>query len=341
MTIPTRMIGSLKVSALGLGCMGMSSGYGDADEAGSLTTLNEAIDRGCSFLDTSDVYGPHTNERLIANVLRDRREHIVIATKFGLASARAEDGSRRSPRGDAAYVAEACDDSLARLGVDHIDLYYLHRADPDVPIEETVGAMAALVTAGKVGHLGLSEVQPETLRRAVAVHPIDALQSEWSLWTREIEVDVLAAARELNIGIVPFSPLGRGALTGAISPDTSFGEGDMRSRMARYQGDELRQNLRSVDELVAMAADLRCTAAQLALAWVLAQGSDVVPIPGTRRVERLRENLGALDVCLGDSERDRLSQLFPMDAIAGTRHPAGRPLASGLTPIGRAGEDTR
>ena len=342
MTIPTRTIGSLEVSALGLGCMGMSAGYGQADDAGSLATLNEAIDVGCNFLDTSDVYGPHTNEQLIAAVLRDRRDQVVIATKFGLASPPAADGSRRSPRGDAAYVASACDDSLARLGVDHIDLYYLHRADPDVPIEETVGAMAALVAAGKVGHLGLSEVQPETLRRAVAVHPIAALQSEWSLWTREIEVEVLAAARELNVGIVPFSPLGRGALTGAISTDTSFGDGDMRSRMARYQGDQLKLNLRSVDALVAMASDLRCTAAQLALAWVLAQGADVVPIPGTRRVERLRENLGALEVRLGDSELAQLAELFPIDAIAGTRHPAGRPLASGLTPAREAGnEDAR
>ena len=258
-----------------------------------------------------------------------------MATKFGLAAPANDDGSRRSPRGDAPYVASACDDSLARLGVDCIDLYYLHRADPQVPIEETVGAMADLVRAGKVRHLGLSEVQPETLARAVAVHPIAALQSEWSLWTRDIENDVLAAARSLNVGIVPFSPLGRGALTGALTADTTFGAGDMRSRMARYQGDELRQNLQSVAALAALAGDLHCTTAQLALAWVLAQGADVVPIPGTRRIERLRENLGALDVRLGAAELSRLSELFPADAIAGTRHPAGRPLASGLTPPAR------
>jgi aryl-alcohol dehydrogenase-like predicted oxidoreductase len=326
------MLGGLEVSALGLGCMGMSSGYGEFDDVQSLATLNGALDRGCTFWDTSDAYGPHANEVLIGQVLATRRSEVVLATKFGLASAPLADGTRRFPRGDGPYVAEACNDSLARLGTDHIDLYYLHRADPDVPIEETVGAMAELVHAGKVRYLGLSECQPETLRRASAVHPITALQSEWSLWTREIESDVLSAARELNIGIVPFSPLGRGALTGAFVAGQTFDAKDMRSRMDRYQGENLAQNLSSVEHLVAMAGDLGCTPAQLALAWVLAQGGDVAPIPGTRKLSRLEENLGALDIQLGTAELNRLGELFPADLITGTRHPAGKPLSSGLTP---------
>lgn len=332
MTIPTRTIGGLEVSALGLGCMGMSFAYGTSDEAENLATLHHALDRGCSFLDTADAYGPHANERLIGQVLATRRADVVIATKFALAPPPLPDGTTRRPRADGPYVAEACDASLARLGVDVIDLYYCHRADPEVPIEETVGAMGELVTAGKVRYLGLSECQPETLRRAVAVHPIAALQSEWSLWSREIEDEVLATARELGIGIVPFSPLGRGALTGAFSATTEFAEGDMRGRMARYQGDNLAKNLAPVAGLAALAGDLGCTPAQLALAWVLAQGDDVVPIPGTRKVSRLDENLGALDVVLGEPERARLEELFPPELVVGTRHPAGRPIASGLTP---------
>ena len=288
MNFPTRMLGDgLQVSALGLGCMGMSSGYGSFDDTESLATLHGAIDRGCTFWDTSDAYGPHTNERLIGQILATRRDEVVIATKFGLASPLSADGSRRMPRGDAAYVVEACEGSLQRLGIDTIDLYYLHRADPDVPIEETVGAMASLVTAGKVRHLGLSECQPETLRRAVAVHPIAALQSEWSLWTREIENSVLVAARECGIGLVPFSPLGRGALTGTFTVDATFEKGDMRGRMERYQGEHLAHNLTSVEHLRSMAGDLGCTPSQLALAWVLAQGDDIVPIPGTRKLTRV------------------------------------------------------
>ncbi len=332
MTVPTRMLGGLEVSALGLGCMGMSFAYGDSDETENLSTLHHSLDRGCGFLDTSDAYGPHENERLIAKVAATRRDEMVIATKFGLAAPAAADGTRRIPRGDGPYVAEACEGSLQRLGVDVIDLYYLHRADPEVPIEETVGAMAELVHAGKVRYLGLSECQPETLRRASAVHPIAALQSEWSLWTREIEESVVGVARELGIGLVPFSPLGRGALTGTFGAETTFAANDTRSRMARYQGDNLAQNLSSVEHLRAMAADLGCTPAQLALAWVLAQGNDTVPIPGTRRIERLDENLGALDVVLGAAELTRLAELFPAELVVGTRHPAGRPLASGLTP---------
>ncbi len=330
--LPTRRIGELEVGALGLGCMGMSSGYGDFDDAESLATLHGALDRGCTFWDTSDAYGPYLNEQLISRVLATRRDEVVLATKFGLASPPDADGTRRIPRGDAAYVVEACDGSLQRLGTDHIDLYYLHRADPLVPIEETVGAMASLVAAGKVRHLGLSECRPETLRRAVAVHPIAALQSEWSLWTREIEGEVLATARELGIGLVPFSPLGRGALTGAMAAEATFGANDMRSRMERYQGDNLVRNLSTVDRLRAMSGDLGCTPAQLALAWVLAQGDDVVPIPGTRKLGRLDENLAALDVGLGADDLRRLEELFPAELVTGTRHPAGRPLASGLTP---------
>ena len=332
MMISSRSIGGLEVSALGLGCMGMSSGYGAFDDKESLATLHGAIDRGCTFWDTSDAYGPHDNERLIAQVLQTRRDNVVLATKFGLAPPEEPDGTTRRPRGDAAYVAEACEGSLRRLGVNCIDLYYLHRADPLIPIEETVGAMADLVHTGKVRYLGLSECAPETLRRACAVHPIAALQSEWSLWTREIEDNVLAVARDLGIGIVPFSPLGRGALTGTLAADATFSSNDMRSRMARYQGDALAQNLTSVEHLRAMALDLGCTAAQLALAWILAQGQDVAPIPGTRKLARLDENLGALDVRLGSAELDRLAELFPPNLVAGTRHPAGRPLASGLTP---------
>ncbi len=331
-TVPTRMLGTLEVSALGLGCMGMSSGYGTFDDAESLATLHGAIDRGCTFWDTSDAYGPHENERLIGAVLATRRDEVVLATKFGLASPPDADGSRRMPRGDAAYVVEACDASLQRLGIETIVLYFLDRSDRAVPIEETVGAMASLVAAGKVRHLGLSECQPETLRRASAVHPIAALQSEWSLWTREIEDAVLDAARACNIGLVPFSPLGRGALTGTFSTDITFEKNDMRNRMERYQGEILARNLSSVEHLRAMAGDLGCTPGQLALAWVLSQGDDVVPIPGTRKLSRLEENLGALDVVLGSAEIDRLEELFPPDLVTGTRHPAGRPLASGLTP---------
>ena len=332
MTIPTRTLGGLEVSALGLGCMGMSFAYGPSDEAECLATLHHSLDRGCTFLDTADAYGPHDNERLIGKILATRRDEVVIATKFGLAPTPMPDGSTRRPRGDGPYVAEACDGSLQRLGVDRIDLYYLHRADPEVPIEETVGAMAELVHAGKVRYLGLSEVAPETLRRAAAVHPIAALQSEWSLWERELEGDVLTTARELGIGIVPFSPLGRGALTGTIAADAAFAADDIRSHMARYQGENLATNLARVDEVRAVAAELGCTPAQLALAWVLAQGDDVVPIPGTRRIARLDENLGAVDVRLGAAELARLGEIFGTETLAGTRHPAGRPLSSGLTP---------
>jgi aryl-alcohol dehydrogenase-like predicted oxidoreductase len=328
----TRMLGELEVSALGLGCMGMSSGYGEFDDTESLATLYGALDLGCTFWDTSDAYGPHTNERLIGQVLATRRAEVVLATKFGLASAPQADGTRRFPRGDGPYVAEACDDSLVRLGTDYIDLYYLHRADPDVPIEETVGAMGELVTAGKVRYIGLSECQPDTLRRASAVHPITALQSEWSLWTRELEGEIVSVCRELNIGLVPFSPLGRGALTGTFAANQTFSATDMRSRMDRYQGDNLAQNLSTVEHLAAIAGELGCTSTQLALAWVLAQGGDVAPIPGTRKLTRLTENMGALDVQLSTAELARLDELFPASLITGTRHPAGKPLASGLTP---------
>lgn len=332
MTIPKRTIGGLEVSAVGLGCMGMSQAYGIPDDTESLATLHRALDLGCSFWDTSDAYGPHANERLLGQVLATRRDDVVLATKFGLASPPEADGSRRVPRCDAAYVAEACDGSLERLGVDVIDLYYCHRADPLVPIEETVGAMAELVVAGKVRYLGLSECQPDTLRRAAAVHPIAALQSEWSLWTRDLEDEIVGVCRELGIGLVPFSPLGRGALTGTLPADGAFGPGDFRAGMERYQGENLAKNLATVEALKALASDLGCTPGQLAIAWVLAQGDDVVPIPGTKKVSRLEENLGACGVTLGDAELARLAELFPGDAIAGTRFPFNRAVASGFTP---------
>lgn len=334
MTAPTRQLGTsgLHVSALGLGCMGMSQSYGTPDDAASHRTLHRAIELGISFWDTADVYGPHTNERLLGPVVRQYRDQVVLATKFGLAAPPLADGTRRFPRADGPYVAEACEASLQRLGVDHIDLYYLHRADPLVPIEETVGAMAALVTAGKVRFLGLSEVAADTLRRAVAVHPIAALQSEWSLWTRDVEPEILPVARELGVGLVPFSPLGRGFFTSAVTSPDDFPEGDVRRTMDRYQGEAFTANRRLMQPLFDLAADLGCTPAQLALAWVLAQGDDVVPIPGTKRPERLEENAAALDVSLSAEQLAVLSGLAAGGAM-GTRHPQGRPLSSGSTPL--------
>lgn len=333
MTTPTRQLGSsgLHVSALGLGCMGMSQSYGTTDDAASVRTLNHAVEIGVTFWDTADVYGPHTNEELLGPVVRQHRDQVVLATKFGLASPPDADGRRRFPRGDAAYVAEACDASLARLGIDHIDLYYLHRADPLIPIEETVGAMAELVRGGKVRYLGLSEVAADTLRRAVAVHPIAALQSEWSLWTREVEDEVLPAARELGVGIVPFSPLGRGFFTGSLTSPEQFPEGDLRRGMDRYQGEAFEANRVLLAPLFELATELGCTPAQLALAWVLAQGEDVVPIPGTKRAERLDENAAALNLTLSAEQLARLAGIGS-GGVAGTRHPHGRPLSSGSTP---------
>jgi aryl-alcohol dehydrogenase-like predicted oxidoreductase len=310
------------VSALGLGCMGMSEFYGAHSDAESIATLHHALERGVTFFDTADMYGPYTNEQLLGRALKGRRAQAFIATKFGFVrdphnpDARAVDGTP-------ARVAQACEDSLGRLGVEHIDLYYLHRADPQVPIEDTVGAMGELVRAGKVRHLGLSEVSPQTLERAHAVHPITALQSEYSLWTRDPEDGVLDACQRLGIGFVPYSPLGRGFLTGAIKTPDDFAADDYRRMNPRFQGENFTRNLALVEKVKTLAADKGCSAAQLALAWVLAQAEHIVPIPGTRRLRNLDENLGALEVHLSDDELVEIDAVFPAGVSAGARYPEG------------------
>lgn len=318
MSIPTRHLGALETSAEGLGCMGMSAFYGAFDDAESTATLNRALDLGVTLLDTADMYGPHTNERLLAGVLATRRAEVVIATKFG--NVVNADGSR-SVNGTPEYVHSACDASLARLGVDHIDLYYQHRVDPATPIEETIGAMAELVTAGKVRHLGMSEAGADTLRRAVAVHPIAALQSEWSLWSRDIEAEIVPTARELGIGIVPYSPLGRGFLTGTIIRPEDLDDGDFRKVNPRFAAEAFEANMGVVRGVELLAKDKGITAAQLALAWVLSRGPDVVPIPGTRNAGRLEENVGAVAVELSVSDLARIEALAPADAFTGARYP--------------------
>ncbi|MFJ5801157.1 aldo/keto reductase [Streptomyces decoyicus] len=315
--IPTRHLGELVVSAQGLGCMGMSHGYGESDDAQSVATINRALDLGVSLLDTSDFYGAGHNEELIGRAIAGRRDEVVLATKFGFANRL---GQPTAIRGDAAYVREACDASLRRLGVDHIDLYYQHRVDPDIPIEETVGAMAELVAAGKVRHLGLSEASAATLRRAHAVHPIAALQSEWSLWTRDLEQEIAPVCRELGIGLVPFSPLGRGFLTGRYTSVEGLPESDVRRSQPRFADGNLEQNLAIVDRLNALAAEKGVSAGQLALAWVQYRGDDVVPIPGTRREKYLEENLGALAVELTAEELAAIDAAAPAGRIAGTRY---------------------
>jgi aryl-alcohol dehydrogenase-like predicted oxidoreductase len=327
MTTPLapRRLGSgadaLTVSGVGLGCMGMSQSYGAADEAESVATIHRALDLGVCFLDTAldtaDVYGDGHNETLVGRAIADHPDEVVLATKFGLAR---DDGSMRT-NGHPDYVRAACDASLLRLGVDHIDLYYQHRVDRTVPIEDTVGAMAGLVAAGKVRHLGLSEASAATLERAVAVHPIAALQSEWSLWTRDLEGEVVGAARRFGVGIVPFSPLGRGFLTGAITSPDDFDEDDFRRGNPRFQGENFTANLRVVDEVRSIAAEKGCTPGQLALAWVLAQGPDVVPIPGTKRRTYLEENVAALDLELTSEDLARLEAALPVGVAAGGRYP--------------------
>ncbi|MDT0460348.1 aldo/keto reductase [Streptomyces sp. DSM 41527] len=317
MNIPSRRLGELVVSAQGLGCMGMSHGYGASDDTQSIATVNRALDLGVSLLDTSDFYGAGHNEELIGRAIAGRRDEVVLATKFGFANRL---GEPTAIRGDAAYVREACDASLRRLGVDHIDLYYQHRVDPDVPIEETVGAMAELVAAGKVRHLGLSEASAATLRRAHAVHPIAALQSEWSLWTRDLEQEIAPVCRELGIGLVPFSPLGRGFLTGRYTSVEGLPESDLRRSQPRFADGNLEQNLAIVEQLDALAAQKGVSAGQLALAWVQHRGDDVVPIPGTRRVKYLEENLGALAVELTAEELAAIDAAAPAARIAGTRY---------------------
>jgi aryl-alcohol dehydrogenase-like predicted oxidoreductase len=315
----TSRLGPLSVSALGLGCMGMSEFYGPGDEQESLATIGRALDLGVTLLDTADMYGPFTNEQLVGRAVAGRRDDVVLATKFG--NERREDGSFVGINGRPEYVRAACDASLARLGVDTIDLYYQHRVDRTVPIEDTVGAMAELVQAGKVRHLGLSEASAETVRRAHAVHPIAALQTEWSLWERSPEVDVLPTTRELGIGFVPYSPLGRGFLTGRFSSPDDFPEGDFRRHNPRFQGENFSRNLELVDRVRTLADEKGCTPAQLALAWLVAQGEDVVPIPGTTRRSRLEENVGAVDVQLGEDDLRRLDELAPLGSAAGDRYP--------------------
>jgi aryl-alcohol dehydrogenase-like predicted oxidoreductase len=299
--------------------MGMSEFYGPGNEAESIRTIHRALALGINFLDTADIYGLGGNEELVGKALRDRREQAVLATKFG--NVRGKDGSWLGVNGKPDYVRSRCDTSLRRLGVDVIDLYYQHRVDPETPIEETVGAMADLVRQGKVRYLGLSEAAPETIRRACAVHPITALQTEYSLWTRDPEPEVLPTCRENNIAFVAYSPLGRGALTGAIRRLDDLAEGDYRRGSPRFSGNNLSRNLFLVDRLTEMAAEKKCRPAQLALAWLLARGEDIFPIPGTKHINRLEENIGALEVPLTHQEVARLDAAFPAGAAAGARYP--------------------
>ena len=316
----TRRLGqNLEVSALGLGCMGMSEFYGTADEGEAIATIHRAIELGVTFLDTADMYGPFTNERLVGRAIADRRDQVVLATKFG--NERNEDGSWVGINGRPEYVHKACDASLERLGVDYIDLYYQHRVDNKTPIEETVGAMKELVEAGKVRHLGLSEAAPETIRRAHSVHPITALQTEYSLWERTPEDTILPTTRELGIGFVPYSPLGRGFLSGQITSIDDLAADDFRRRGPRFQGENFQKNLDLVEKVREIANEKDVTASQLALAWVLSRGEDIVPIPGTKRVKYLEENVGAVDVELTDEDRRGLDEAFPQGVAAGDRYP--------------------
>lgn len=308
-----------RVSALGLGCMGMSTSYGERDEAASRGTVARALDLGVTFFDTANAYGDGHNERLLGALLAPVRERVVLATKVGLLDMGRPGGPRVCGRPD--YIRAECDASLARLGTNRIDLYYLHRVDPQVPVEESIGAMAGLVAAGKVGHLGLSEVSARTLRRACAEHPVAAVQSEYSLWTRDPEADVLPACRELGVGFVPFSPLGRAMLTGRIErPD--FGAGDTRARLPRFSAGNFAHNRALVSRFAEYAAGRGCTPGQLALAWLLAQGEDIVPIPGTKQVRYLEENLGALEVRLDAADCAAVAALIPPEAVAGERYGA-------------------
>lgn len=319
--VPRRRLGAHgpEVSALGLGCMGMSDFYGPADDTHSLHVLHHALDIGMNFLDTADIYGVGANERLLSHLLANRRREVVLATKFG--NVRAPDGSFLGINGTPAYVRAACDASLERLHVDHIDLYYQHRVDRNVPIEETVGAMAELVRAGKVRHLGLSEASADTIRRAHKVHPITAVQTEYSLWTRDVEAEVLPTCRELGIALVPYSPLGRGFLTGAIRDLSQLAINDWRRANPRFQGGNLQANLVLADGVAMLARDLGCTPAQLALAWLLDQGEHIVPIPGTRSRERLNENAAAARLRLDDHQRSAIARLLREVEVSGSRYP--------------------
>jgi aryl-alcohol dehydrogenase-like predicted oxidoreductase len=315
-----RTLGSqgLRVSALGLGCMGMSQSYGPGDDRESVATIHRALDLGMTFLDTADMYGPFTNERLVGGAIDGRRDEVVLATKFG--NQRRPDGTFVRINGTPEYVRRACDASLERLGVDHIDLYYQHRVDRSVPVEDTWTAMAELVQAGKVRYLGISEAAPATIRRAHAVHPVSALQTEYSLFSRDPEDELLATVRELGIGFVAYSPLGRGFLSGQLKSPDDFGEDDFRRNHPRFQGDNFARNLDLVDRVRRLAADKGVTPSQLAIAWVLAQGPDIVPIPGTKRRRYLEENAGALDVRLDPEDLAAIEEVAPRGAVAGDRY---------------------